>query len=305
MSLQATLTKILIRYAMAAFAARKPSIEDWRAMFEGLSRYVKLPSDVRTEPVSAAGVPAEWITTPGIQDHRVHLHLHGGAYYLGSIRTHRDLASHIGRAAGMRSLVIDYRLAPEHPFPAALEDTINTYRWLLEGGYQPENIILSGDSAGGGLVLSAMVVLRDGSEPLPAGAVCISPWTDLALTGDSFKTKAKSDLINKPSFLEFSGPLYAGEHDLKNPLVSPLYADLHGLPPILVQVGSEEVLLDDSTRLAERAHAAGVDLTLEVWDGMVHVFQLSARFMPEARQAVKKIGKFMREQVGSASKEMG
>ena len=298
MSLQASLLKIMFRYAIAYFASTNPSVEDWRVMFEKFAGYIKLPSDVHTQPVSAGSVPAEWIDTPGISDHQVDIHLHGGAYYMGSINSYRDFVARIGRAAGMRSLVIDYRLAPENPYPAALEDATSAYRWLLAEGYDPAKIIISGDSAGGGLALSTLVSLRDAGDPLPAGAVCLSPWTDLALTGDSIKTKEKADPINKLSFLEFSGPLYAGEYDLTDPLISPLYADFHGLPPLLVQVGTEEVLLDDSTRLAERARAAGVDVTLEVWKGMVHVFQSNARIVPEACQALEKIGLFMRQQIG-------
>ena len=197
LSLQAALIKIVFRYAIAYFASTNPTVEDWRDMFEKFVRFVKLPSDVRTKPVSAGGVRAEWITTPEIADNQVHLHLHGGAYFLGSINTHREFVSRLGRAAKMRSLLIDYRLAPEHPFPAALEDATSAYSWLLTEGYNPNQIIITGDSAGGGLALSTLVTLRDTGVPLPAGTVCISPWTDLTLTGDSFITRAEADPINQ------------------------------------------------------------------------------------------------------------
>ena len=298
MSFQARILSIIFRIMISRFASTNPTVEDWRIMFENFVRYVKLPSDVVTQPVNSGGVPAEWIATPEINNDQVHLHLHGGAYFLGSIDTHRDFVARLGRAAGMRSLLIDYRLVPEYPFPAALEDSINAYRWLLTEGYDPTKIILTGDSAGGGLALSTLVSLRDSGDPLPAGAVCLSPWTDLALTGDSIKTKAKADPINKPEFLKNSGLMYAGNYDLKNSLISPLYADLQGLPPLFVQVGSEETLLDDSTRLAKRAKNAGVDVRLEVWEGMVHVFQSNAKILPEGRQAIDKIGQLMRQQVG-------
>lgn len=298
MSFQARILSIIFRIMISRFASKNPTVEDWRIMFENFVRYVKLPSDVVTRPVNSGGVPAEWITTPDINNNQVHLHLHGGAYFIGSIDTYRDFVARLGRAAGMCSLLIDYRLAPEHPFPAALEDSINAYRWLLTEGYDPTKIILTGDSAGGGLALSTLVSLRDSGDPLPAGAVCLSPWTDLAVTGDSIKTKADADPINKPEFLKNSGPMYAGNYDLKNSLISPLYADLQGLPPLFVQVGSEETLLDDSTRLAKRAKNAGVDVRLEVWEGMVHVFQSNAKILPEGRQAIDKIGLFMRQQVG-------
>lgn len=298
MSLQALILKMFFRYSLAYFNRKEPSVDDWRAMFEKFSRLGKLPKDVRTHLVTAGGVPAEWITTPGIDDRYVHIHLHGGAYFIGSVKTFRDLIARVGRAAGMRSLGIDYRLAPEHPFPAALEDAVCAYRWLLAEGYPPQNIIMVGDSSGGGLALSTLVKLRDEGSPLPAGLVCLSPWTDLALTGDSYKTKAKVDPINKLSYMKFSGPLYAGDYDLTNPQISPLYADLSGLPPLLIQVGTEETLLDDSTRLAARAKASGVDVTLEIWEGMVHVFQSNAMILPEARRAIEKIGQFMRSHIG-------
>lgn len=297
MSLQAKILSNVFRIMINRFESSNPTVDDWRGMFNNFVRYVKLPSDVSTQSVSANGVASEWITTPDINNDQVHLHLHGGAYFLGSIDTYRDFAARLGRAAKMRTLLIEYRLAPEHPFPAALEDAISAYRWLLTERYDPANIILTGDSAGGGLALATLVNLRDKGDPLPAGAVCLSPWTDLALTGDSIKTKAKADPINKVSFLQTSGPLYAGEYDLNFSLISPLYADLSELPPFLIQVGSEETLLDDSTRLAERAQVAGVEVTLEVWKGMLHVFQSNAKILPEGRRAIERIGSFMRQRV--------
>ena len=191
----------------------------------------------------------------------------------------------------IRSLVINYRLAPEHPHPAALEDAITAYRWLLTQGYDPSQIVIAGDSAGGGLALAALLALLDAGEPLPAGAVCISPWTDLALTGASMRSKAKVDHILDPNSLEMYARYYAGIDEVTSPLLSPLYADLKGLPPLLIQVGGDEILLDDATRLAEQAREAGVDVTLEIWDEMFHVFQLVS-FLPETQKAVKHITDF-------------
>jgi acetyl esterase/lipase len=301
MSWQARILKTLMRYQMA-YLLRSDDPLIRRARIEKAGRFLKSPPDVVSEPVSAGGVPSEWITTPAADHEQVILHLHSGGYYTGSINTHRDLVARLGRAAGMRALAIDYRLAPEHPYPAALEDATTAYRWLVATGYEPANIIIAGDSSGGGLALAMLVNLRDAGDPLPAGAVCLSPWTDLALTGGSIKSKAKADPINKPDVLKFGAALYAGQYDLKTPLISPLYAELRELPPILIQVGTEETLLDDSTRLAEHARAAGVEVTLEIWKGMIHDFQLYARFLPEARQAIEGVGMFMRRRIHSEAR---
>jgi acetyl esterase/lipase len=200
----------------------------------------------------------------------------------------------------MRGLVIDYRLAPENPFPAALEDATAAYRWLLKSGFKPEQIVIAGDSAGGGLSLSTMVSLRDAGDPLPRGAVLLSPWTDLAGTGESIKTHAEIDpWLNADNLIPFAA-LYFGKEDGRHPLVSPLYADLHGLPPMLIQVGSDEILLDDSTRLASRAQAAGVEVKMEVWDGLWHVWHIFASQLPEGQKAIEDLGRFARQQVGLA-----
>ena len=300
-SWQARILKILMQYQMAyLLKSDDPLIR--RARIEKAASFLKSPPDAVSEPVNAGGVPSEWITTPAADNEQVILYLHGGGYYTGSINTHRDLVARLGRAARMRVLAIDYRLAPEHPYPAAAEDATTAYRWLVATGYEPANIIIAGDSSGGGLALAMLVNLRDAGDQLPAGAVCLSPWTDLALTGDSVKSKAKADPINKPNVLKFGAALYAGKLDLKTPLISPLYAELRELPPLLIQVGTEETLLDDSTRLAERARAAGVEVTLEIWKGMIHVFQLYARFLPDARQAIEGIGVFMRQRIESEAR---
>jgi acetyl esterase/lipase len=197
-----------------------------------------------------------------------------GAYALGSIETHREFVSRLARASGMRALLIDYRLAPEHPFPAALEDAVAAYHWLIAQGFEASRVLIAGDSAGGGLALAALLALKDAGEGLPAGAVCISPWTDLSSTAESIRTKARVDVVLNPDTLEIYAWRYAGEHDLRSPLISPLYADLSGLPPLLIQVGSDEILLDDATRLAARAREVGVEVTLRVWPEMFHVLPL-------------------------------
>lgn len=267
------------------------TIEQSRAAMERISE--RVASDVRCEPVSAGGIEAEWISAPGAAQDRVILYLHGGGYTAGSIQTHRAMVARIARASNARALAINYRLAPEHPFPAAVDDTTAAYRWLLSQGYSPRKIVIAGDSAGGGLTLAALAALRDSRQPMPAAAVPISPWTDLEGSGDSIRTKAAKDPMVQQDGLAPSARAYAGNASLRNPLVSPLYADFRGFPPLLIQVGEAEILLDDATRVAERARAAGVAVELEVWDEMPHVWHVFAKLLPEGQQAIDKIGRFV------------
>ena len=265
-----------------------------RANMESMTSLMPLPGDVATEPTRAGGVPAEWVAAPDVDPTRVVLYLHGGAYVIGSINTHRDLAGRISRAAGARVLNVDYRLAPEHPHPAAVEDATAAYRWLVEGGHDPARLAIAGDSAGGGLTVATLVALRDQRQPMPAAGVCLSPWVDLEGIGDSMTTCAELDPMVQKEHLVRMAKFYLGELDPRTPLAAPLYADLSGLPPLYVQVGTAETLLDDATRIAERARKAGVDVTLEVWDDMIHVFQAFAPMLPEGQQAIDKIGEYLR-----------
>lgn len=281
----------------------RATIQEGRAAFERAVSVIPTAPDVRCEAVVAGGVPGEWIVPPGAEESRVVLYLHGGGYVIGSVNTHRDMVSRIARAAQARALAIDYRLAPEHPFPAAVEDAMAAYRWLLASGVPAERIAIAGDSAGGGLTLATLLALRDAGDPLPAAAVCISPWTDLAVTGESMDTKADVDpMIRKAEAIE-GAKLYLAGADPKTPLASPLYADLSGLPHLLIQVGTHETLLDDSVRLGERARAAGVDVTLEQWEEMIHVWHFFAFILPEAQQAIDRIGQFVREHVPALSRD--
>jgi acetyl esterase/lipase len=274
------------------------SVEEQRAAFEELASQFPLPEDVRCKAVDAGGVPAEWIAAPGAEDERVVFHLHGGGYVAGSVDTHREMISRISRAAAARALAIDYRLAPEHPFPAAVEDSTAAYRWLLSSGVDPSRTVMAGDSAGGGLTVATLVALRDAGDPLPAAAVCLSPWVDLECLGESMRTKAEVDpMVQRQPVLEMASA-YLGGADPRTPLAAPLHADLAGLPPLLIQVGTAETLLDDATRLAQRATAASVEVTLEPWDEMIHVWQLFAAVLPEGQQAIDRIGEFIREQTG-------
>jgi monoterpene epsilon-lactone hydrolase len=262
-----------------------------RAGMERISE--RVAKDVECTPVDAGGVSAEWIVPPGVIGDRVILYLHGGGYTMGSINSHRAMIARIARASNARALAIDYRLGPEHPFPAAIEDVVAAYRWLLAQHYSPTRIVFAGDSAGGGLTLAALLALRDMGEPLPAAAVPISPWTDLEGTGASVKSKATRDPMVQMESLTSSAKAYLGEQDVRNPLASPLYGDYRGLPPMLIQVGEAEILLDDATRVAERAKSAGVEVELEVWDEMIHVWHVFAKLLPEGQQAIDKIGTFV------------
>jgi len=255
-------------------------------------------ADIKCEPVSAGGVKAEWISAPGAIPGRVVLYLHGGGYVVGSIKTHRDLMGRVARAAKARVLGLDYRLAPEHPFPAAVDDSVAAYRWMLQQDLSPSRIAVAGDSAGGGLVVATLVAIRDAKLPMPATGVCLSPWVDLEGIGESMKTRAHADPVVQREGLTQMAAAYLGGKDARTPLAAPLYADLKGLPPLLIQVGDAETLLDDSNRLAQRARAAGVEVKLEVWPEMIHVFQLFAGFLPEGQQAVDGIGQYLGQQLG-------
>lgn len=272
------------------------TIEQARAGLEALSEIVKPAADVQCEPVDVDGVPGEWVAASNADPERIVYYLHGGGYSIGSIKSHRELVSRVSRATAARALLVEYRLAPENRFPAAVEDALSGYRWLLSNGADPARMVIAGDSAGGGLTVATLVALRDAGETLPAAGVCISPWLDMEAKGESMKTRVDRDPWIDPEHIKLGAEMYLGEGgDPRNPLANPLHADLTGLPPLLVQVGDSEVLLDDSTRLAERAKAAGVDVTLEVWDEMVHVFQAFAFMLPEGQQAIDRIGEFVRE----------
>ena len=284
----------LVQMLKAQPIAGHPTVQETRANFEQMAALFPVAADVKCEPVSAGGVKAEWVTAPGADAGRAVLYLHGGGYVIGSINTHRDLAGRISRAAKARTLLIDYRLAPEHPFPAAVEDSVAAYRWMLAQGLKASRIAAAGDSAGGGLTVATLVAIRDAKIPVPAAGVCLSPWIDLEGLGDSMKSKASIDpIVQKEGLLEMAAHYLNGQ-DARSPLAAPLYADLAGLPPLLVQVGTAETLLDDSTRLAERARKAGVKVTLEPWNDMIHVFQVFAPMLDEGQQAIDKIGEFVR-----------
>jgi monoterpene epsilon-lactone hydrolase len=253
---------------------------------------------VRATPVQAGGPPGEWVTPKQAGADGVLLYLHGGAWAIGSPRSHRALVANLARAAGIRALSLAYRLAPEYPYPAALDDCVDAYDWLLASGIEPGRIVVAGDSAGGNLALALMLRLRDSGSPLPGGAVLLSPVTDLELSGASHANRKALDPVFAGADLRTFITAYAGGHDPREPYLSPLLADLHGLPPLLIHVGDHEILLDDAVRLGEHARAAGVEERTVVWPGMMHVFQTFAPWLPEARRANREIAAFIRSRVG-------
>jgi len=282
--------------ALAQTAGKAKSPQELRAAMAAAFSAFPSAGEVKCEPVNANGVKAEWITAKNAAPDRVIMYLHGGGYVMGSIDTHRELVARLSKAAQARGLAIDYRLAPENPFPAAVDDSITVYRWLLAQGYKPERIVIAGDSAGGGLAVSTLLALRDLGASLPAAAVCISPWVDFVAEGDSMTSRAAQDpLVSREMILNLA-KMYMGEKgSLREPLAAPINAYLNDLPPLFIQVGNSETLLDDATRLADKAKEAGVDATLQIWDEMPHVWHLAAPSLPEGQEAIEKIGEFVRE----------
>lgn len=279
------------------FAERKPAnrpIEQRRAEWEAEALRRALPKGFRSSPVDAGGVPAEWMEMPGVAQDRVFLLLHGGGYNAGSPRTHRGMGADLSRVAAARVLVPDYRLAPEHPFPAAVDDAVAAYRWLRDVGIPARNIIVGGDSAGGGLALSMLLGLREAASDMPRAAVLLAPWTDLTVSSDSYETLRDRDPIITREGLREAGLWYAGGGDPADPMMSPLFADLAGLPPMLIHAGADEVMVDDSRILAERARAAGIEVSARIFPGMWHVFHGSGTAIPEAHAAIEEIGVYVR-----------
>jgi monoterpene epsilon-lactone hydrolase len=264
-----------------------------RANVESMAGMFKPMDEIQSEPVEAAGVPAEWIVPKGVPVTGVVLYLHGGSFTSGSIVSHRTLAGNVAIASRTRALLIDYRLAPEHPFPAGLEDAAAAYEWLLSQGIDPGRVVVTGDSAGGNLALSLLVLLRDKGRPLPAAAVCLSPNPDLTYSGESWVSNARKDVMIREHKERQAVDVYLRGADPREPLASPSFADLRGLPPMLLQVGSYEVLRSDVEDFAEKARQAGVKVTLEVWPGMQHEWQFTAKVLPEGRAAIARIGAFV------------
>jgi monoterpene epsilon-lactone hydrolase len=296
-SLQSRVLRLVLNVRRAIIDWEAP-VDRFRAAVKRSARFFEPPRDVGIEPVVVEGVPCEWLVPPDASPRTVVLYLHGGGWTLGWTNVHRRMVAHLCRAAAVRALAVDYRLAPEHPFPAALEDCLTAYRWLLGSGTSPRDVVVAGDSAGGNLTLATLMSVRDAGGPLPAAAVCIGPMTDLEGTGKSFRTKKDATLTAE--FALLMARHYAGGQDVRLPLLSPFHGDLRGLPPLLIHAGGEEILLGDATRFADKARADGVDVSLVVWPGMWHVWHMFAPSLPEARQAIDGIGAFIRDRLEPA-----
>jgi acetyl esterase/lipase len=311
-SLQSRLFIFALKHAhLLQFRSKRTTTIDWNTSIPDLRQETerasgmlgKLPAQIEVTPVAIGNLSAEWILPVQATKDKVILYFHGGGYVTGSCQGHRSVVAKFVVGSGVGALLFDYRLAPEHPFPAALEDALAAYRWLLAEGISPGQIVFVGDSAGGGLCLATLIALRDQGIPLPAGAVALSPWTDLKCTGESLRTKAEVDSLSwKGSWTVFS-KYYAGENDPGLPWISPLYGDLHGLPPLLIYAGGDEVLLDDSTRFAEKAKAAGVEVTLTVGEGLFHCYPACAPLFPEAKQAMAEICTFIKMYTGPQERQ--
>lgn len=268
-------------------------LEIERADWEADAAAVSLPPDTTVEPCTIGGIAGEWVACGAVAPRRLLLLLHGGGYRAGSLVTHRGFAARLSRLTGLRVLVIDYRLAPEHPYPAALEDAIAAFVALPEAGFAAEKTILVGDSAGGGLAIALMLALRDSGRSLPRGAVLMSPWTDLECSGPSYWTNIARDPFMSRDNLLSAADDYRGGLPAGDPRLSPIHADLTGLPPMLVQAGGGEIMLDDSAVFAERARAAGSDLTFDVTEGVWHVHQTAPDDIPEVAAALGRVAEFV------------
>jgi acetyl esterase/lipase len=287
-----------IRARLAAHP-RPTDLAARRARLESLGADYALPDDIRVQPADAGGVPAEWTLSPEADPARVLVFLHGGGYVSGSLASHRHMVAEAGRQAGARTLALAYRLAPEHPFPAALADALAAYRHLLGLGIAPGDIALAGESAGGGLALATLESLRAAGDPLPGCLWLSSPWVDLALTGASLTGKDAVDPLIHRGYLAELAAAYLQGTDPRDPRASPLYADLAGLPPTLIQVGSAETLLDDAVRLAGAAGAADAPVTLQVWPHMIHAWHLFHPDLAEGRASLASAGAFIRARLGA------
>ncbi len=278
-----------------------PTVHDSRKRFEKLMRVVGGDTAASILTVDVDGVPGELVSSGETSSGRAVLYLHGGGYVIGSPNTHKELTRRLSVAADADALVIDYRLAPENPFPAAVEDAVSAYKWLIGQGCDPADIAIAGDSAGGGLTVAALVSLKEQGVSLPACGVCISPWVDMEGLGESMTSRAALDPMVQREGLVAMGESYLNGADPRTPLAAPLYADLSGLPPLLIQVGTSETLYDDATRLAEKAEAAGVETCFESWEEMTHVWHLFAPMLDEGQRAIERIGEYVRAKTTAMS----
>lgn len=295
MSLRAGLVSFFLRHTIKK---QMSGFDDHRKLRQQTGAAIgRTPAEVITEAVDADGVTAEWVRWRGARNDAVILYFHGGGYIFGGLDSHRGLAWRLAKASDSEVLAVDYRLAPEHSFPAAVEDAVASYQWVVDQGISAERVIVAGDSAGGGLAAALMVKLKELGLAQPKAAVLLSPWVDLTLSADSVRQNARKDAMLSPEALSKFTSLYLGDADPTSPLASPVFADLSGLPPTYVVVGSDEVLRDDSERLVGNIRDAGGQANIAVWPKMPHVFPLLAPIVPEGARAIEDIARFMRAQL--------
>lgn len=292
-SLRARIIRSISSRYIKKIDVRKADVNRMRRRLDTLGRLARTARGVRIEEAKFCGFKSEWLRPTTARRRKLLLYLHGGAYVLGSCRSHRHMVSHIARAAGVNALLPEYRLAPEHRFPAAIDDAVAIYRALLEDGYAPEDIVVGGDSAGGGLTVAMMLALRHAGLPLPAANVLLSPFLDATASGESTESRADRDPWFHASDVGVVVDYYCGYDEVRNPLVSPVFANVAGLPPAFIQVGDDEILLSDATRYADMLRVAGIDAEIEVWPEMWHVWQLFVGKMPESRKAIEGIGRYI------------
>lgn len=293
---QSLATRWFVKNVIAPVLNIEIPVSHQRARLNFISSMMPLPWGVSTRRLKIRDQSALWIDV-NAKTQRTVLYLHGGAYSIGSIDSHKEFAARLGIEAKANVLLLDYRLAPEHPFPAGLDDAVMAYRWLLMQGYDAANIVIAGDSAGGGLALATAMKLRDENVALPACLCMISPWTDLTMSGDTVRSHATTDIMLNTEWLRLMAHHYAGPDGLANPLASPLFGRYSGLPPMVVHASADEILLSDSQRMANNARKAGVDVTLELGKGVWHIWHVHAGYMPESKAALKKLGRFIQAKV--------
>jgi len=299
-SRQSEALKTLYRSWSAALAANpQMPLDELRLMFEHSGDVTAEPGGVDYLETDAGGVPAMWTVPKGCAEDRVVLCLHGGGYVAASMYTHRKVYAHLAKAIGCRALIPHYRRAPEHIHPAPVEDAAASYEWLLDQGITPGHIALAGDSAGGALAVTTLLRARERGLPMATATMPLSPWVDMESTGETLSSNRAKDVLVQKEVVEAMASTFLGERgDRRDPLANPLFADLKGLPPMYIQVGGDETLLDDSRRLADRARAAGVDVRLEVFPEMQHVFHFAAGHAPEADHAIRKLADWVRPKLG-------
>ncbi|NNC78308.1 MAG: alpha/beta hydrolase [Woeseiaceae bacterium] len=298
-SKRARFIRAIVAWYLDRIDARTADVLVTRKRFDKMAGKLRPAKNVEIKSDTVADLPAEWLTPAGAADDSLMLYWHGGAYLMGSCQSHRAMVSHIAKAAGVRALVPEYRLAPEHRFPAALDDAVKLYRQLIADGVKPEKIVVAGDSAGGNLTVAMLLALRHAGDPMPKATVLLSPWLDLGATGETMVTRKDQDPLFDPAELPHVVERFCDDDKLKNPIVSPVYANVAGLPETLIQVGDDEILLSDSVRFAENIRAAGGKVHLDVWPGMWHVWQMFGGLIPEARRGTDKLGKFIREKLAA------